>query len=68
MLYGYFLWSYKEVAPPADSDASWWSRFLRSPASNYAAAIILGEVESWKLVRETPLLILGKTAHVALVS
>ena len=33
-----------------------------------AAELIIGEVESWKLVRETPLSILGKTAHVALVT
>jgi protein-tyrosine phosphatase len=30
-----------------------------------AAAQIVGELESWKLVRETPLSILGKSAHVA---
>jgi protein-tyrosine phosphatase len=33
-----------------------------------AAAAIVGEPESWKLVRETPLSILGKAAHVAVVT
>lgn len=33
-----------------------------------AAAEIVGELESWKLVRETPLSILGKSAHVAAVA
>lgn len=32
-----------------------------------AAAEVVGELESWKLVRETPLSILGKAAHVAAV-
>ncbi len=46
-----FLWSYKEVAPPLDEATTpapanrWiarWSRFLRSPASTYAAAALVG--------------------------
>jgi len=32
-----------------------------------AAAAVVGEEESWKLVRETPLSILGKVPHVAVV-
>ena len=33
-----------------------------------AAARVVGEADSWKLVRETPLSILGKSPHVALVT
>jgi hypothetical protein len=36
VFYAYFLWAYKEVAPPGGS------RFLRSPASDICAAILLG--------------------------
>jgi hypothetical protein len=48
-LLGLFLWCYKEVAPPfsdagVGENASRWSRFLRSPASTYAGAILLGVV------------------------
>ena len=35
----YFLWFYKEVAPPAEGRLSRW---LRSPASNIVAAVLLG--------------------------
>ena len=35
----YVLWFYKEVAPPADGR---FARWLRSPASNIAAAVLLG--------------------------
>ncbi|MBI2839236.1 MAG: hypothetical protein HYX75_13045 [Acidobacteria bacterium] len=38
VLYAYFLWLYKEVAPAAEGR---WARFLRSPASDIAAAAIL---------------------------
>jgi hypothetical protein len=41
-LLGLFLWCYKEVAP--EGNASRWSRFLRSPASTYAGALLLGVV------------------------
>jgi hypothetical protein len=51
-LYALFLWAYKEVAPAPDPAASpaadappalaRWSRFLRSPASTYAAAALVG--------------------------
>jgi hypothetical protein len=38
-----FLWAYKEVAPaPEGPMRSRWSRFLRSPASTYAAAALVG--------------------------
>jgi len=33
-----------------------------------AAAKVVGELESWKLVRETPLSILGKAPHIAVVT
>jgi hypothetical protein len=39
-LYALFLWSYKEVAP--ENSHGRWSRFLRSPASTYAAAALVG--------------------------
>jgi hypothetical protein len=45
-LYALFFWAYKEVAPPATPEgaapASRWSRFLRSPASTYAATALVG--------------------------
>lgn len=37
--YAYFLWLYKYIAPPT---TGWWGRFLRSGASDVAAAILLG--------------------------
>ncbi len=37
--FAYFLWCYKEVAPPRDGP---WGAFLRGPASDVAAAVILG--------------------------
>jgi hypothetical protein len=43
-LLGLFLWCYKEVAGPVGAAGSRWSRFLRSPASTYAAALLLGIV------------------------
>ncbi len=36
---GYFLWLYKEVAPPAEGR---WARFLRGRGSDAAGAILLG--------------------------
>jgi hypothetical protein len=36
---GYFLWLYKEVAPPATGR---WATFLRGPASDVLGAILLG--------------------------
>jgi hypothetical protein len=36
---GYFLWLYKEVAPPASGR---WARFLRGPGSEVLAAVLLG--------------------------
>lgn len=41
-LLGLFLWCYKEVAPPLEPGAGRWSRFLRSPASTYAGAALIG--------------------------
>ena len=46
-LYGLFLWSYKEVAPARTSAAPEGGRFtrlLRSPSSDYLAAVLLGVV------------------------
>jgi hypothetical protein len=45
-LLGLFLWCYKEVAPPLDAaeGSTRWIRFLRSPASTYAGAVLLGIV------------------------
>jgi hypothetical protein len=40
---GLFLWCYKEVAPEGQPTTR-WSRFLRSPASTYAGAVLLGIV------------------------
>ncbi len=37
----YFLWTYKLVAPPADSQGR-LERFLRSPRSDYVAAVLIG--------------------------
>ena len=37
--FAYFLWCYKEVAPPRDGP---WGAFLRGPASDITAAVILG--------------------------
>ena len=37
--YAYFLWCYKEVAPPRDGP---WGAFLRGSGSDFAAAVILG--------------------------
>ncbi len=37
--YAYFLWCYKEVAPPRDGP---WGAFLRGSGSDIAAAVILG--------------------------
>lgn len=44
MLYGFFLWSYKEVAEPLGPERahSRWGRFLRSPTSDLVAAALLG--------------------------
>jgi hypothetical protein len=44
VLYGLFLWCYKEVAPHENGRSSLlrWTRFLHSPASDYAAAAVLG--------------------------
>ena len=39
MTFAYFLWCYKEVAPPRDGP---WGAFLRGPASDITAAVILG--------------------------
>ena len=39
VFFAYFLWLYKEVAPPA---AGRWAAFLRGPASDLAAAALLG--------------------------
>lgn len=39
--FAYFLWCYKEVAPPRDGP---WGAFLRGPASDITAAVILGLV------------------------
>jgi hypothetical protein len=36
---GYFLWLYKEVAPPATGR---WARFLRGPGSDVLCAVLLG--------------------------
>jgi hypothetical protein len=41
VLYGLFLWCYKEVAPAAVASPA-GSRWLRAPASDIAAAVILG--------------------------
>lgn len=41
-LLGLFLWCYKEVAPLESSTR--WGRFLRSPASTWAGAVLLGIV------------------------
>ena len=46
-LYGLFLWSYKEVAPArasAASEGAWLTRLLRSPSTDYLAAVLLGVV------------------------
>ncbi len=43
-LVGLFLWCYKEVAPPEEQPTTRWGRFLRSPASTYAGAVLLGVV------------------------
>jgi hypothetical protein len=39
VFFAFFLWSYKEVAPPATNA---WGRLLRSPSSDVAAAALLG--------------------------
>ncbi|MBI2839240.1 MAG: hypothetical protein HYX75_13065 [Acidobacteria bacterium] len=39
VLFGYFFWLYKELAPSAPGR---WARFLRSPASDIFAAFLLG--------------------------
>ena len=46
-LYGLFLWSYKEVVPAraaAAQEGGWLTRLLRSPSSDYLAAVLLGVV------------------------
>ncbi len=45
--YAYFLWLYKYVAPPA---TGWWSRWLRSSASDVAAMVLLGIAAYSKLL------------------
>lgn len=40
--YAFFLWSYKEVAPLEDARSGLLARVLRSPASDYAAAALVG--------------------------
>lgn len=42
VLYGYFLWAYKLVAGDQPERAGRFERFLRSPASDYGAALLLG--------------------------
>ena len=51
--FAYFLWCYKEVAPPRDGP---WGAFLRGPASDIAAAVILG------------LITFSKPSHVFLIA
>jgi hypothetical protein len=48
VLYAFFFWTYKEVAPPVPAEAN-WSRFLRGPGSDYAAAVLIGVVTFSKL-------------------
>ena len=65
-LYGLFLWSYKEVAPaPASvrAEAGQSVGLLRSPASDYLAAILLGTVTFSKPIYVT--LILPVLVHAA---
>jgi hypothetical protein len=40
VFFAYFLWVYKEVAPPASDGA--WARFLRGRGSDLAAAVLIG--------------------------
>jgi hypothetical protein len=40
VFFAYFLWLYKEVAPPGGSGP--WARFLRGQGSDFAAAVLLG--------------------------
>lgn len=42
VFYGYFLWAYKLVARDDAPSTSRFERYLRSPASDYGAAILLG--------------------------
>jgi hypothetical protein len=75
---GLFLWSYKEVAPPYEADApGWWRRWLRSPASTWAGAALIGVAAFSKppyVALVAPMLALGlwrrqwKTTTVAAVA
>ena len=60
VLYAFFLWCYKEVA--ADPAPSRWSLFLRGPASDYAAAMLIGVVTFSKLTHAVLMLPLCATA------
>jgi hypothetical protein len=65
-LLGLFLWCYKEVAPPLDAEgkSTRWSRFLRSPASTYAGAVLLGIVTFSK---PTNIFVIGPVLGLALL-
>ncbi len=69
--FAYFLWCYKEVAPPRDGP---WGAFLRGPASDITAAVILGLITFSKpshLLLIAPLLALAahrrRFAHGAVI-
>jgi hypothetical protein len=63
VLFGLFVWSYKEVAEPVPGGRApgAWGRWLRSPGSDVAAAVLLGIVTFSKptnLVAAGPMLLM----------